>query len=323
MPTIRGKIVNTSTNGSIDDVEIIGGYKVVQTFNDLELIKNNQLSYDTLKYEGKNSLTNGTPVYVATGNEKGLYRWDADKLDFVKDESSGAGGGLNEEDLKTALETLSLDEKLETEAKTITGAINEIAGGIADLLYKPISITSFGHNKGVVERGTTVTDVNLSWGTNKTPKSLTLDGVSVLGSTSQAISGLSITWDDNKTWTLKATDERNAEDTKSTSITFQNGVYYGVSTEPTNYTSAFILGLTRQLSGGKVSPITVNAGANQYIYYCVPSRFGECVFTVGVLSGGFSKVATLDFTNGSDYTEEYYIYKSNNANLGGTTVKIT
>jgi hypothetical protein len=234
---------------------------------------------------------------------------------------TGSGDAVVVEDLSS--------ESLETDEKTLVGAINEVAGDVAtlesqvaDLLYKPISITSFGHNKSILERGVTVSDVTLSWSTNKTPTSLTLDGSAVSG-TSKAISGLSITWNNNKTWSLVATDERGATATKSTTLTFQNGVYYGVSTAPETYTSNFIQTLTKQLSGSKVSPITVNAGTGQYIYYCLPTRLGECTFSVGGFTGGFSKVATIEFTNASGYSENYYIYKSDKANLGSTVVSVS
>ena len=54
----------------------------------------------------------------------------------------------------------------------------------------------------------------------------------------------------------------------------------------------------------------------------VPTRFGVPKFTVGGFEGGFSLVATIDFTNSSNYTEPYNIYKSENSNLGNTTVNV-
>ncbi len=194
---------------------------------------------------------------------------------------------------------------------------------MADLLYKAISITSFSHNAGTKERGQTVTDVALSWAVSKTPTTLTLDGEALdVGARSKALTGLSITWDNNKTWTLKATDDRDAASTKTTSITFYNGVYYGATVAPDTYDSAFILGLTKTLRGNKLSPFTATAGEGQYIYYCVPTRFGTCTFTVGGFTGGFTLVDTIEFTNGSGYVENYYIYKSDSANLGQTSVTV-
>ena len=204
--------------------------------------------------------------------------------------------------------------------------LSDLESKVADILYEAISISSFGHNKGTVERGVTVTDVTLSWATNKTPTTLTLDGESIDTSLkSKTISGLSITWDNNKTWKLIATDERGATSNKTTSITFHNGVYYGVSTEPSSYNSSFILGFKdkKSLRGSKLPSFTVNAGTEQYIYYCLPKRLGTCAFSVGGFSGGFSLVTTISFTNESGYAEDYYIYKSDTANLGSTTVNVS
>lgn len=205
----------------------------------------------------------------------------------------------------------------------INNKIITLESQVADILYEPISIISFKHNNSTLERGDIVRDVLLSWEINKTPKTLTLDGVSIeTHANGMGYNELSIKWDNNKTWTLEATDERGAVDTKQTSITFYNGVYYGVATEPTTYDSSFVLGLTKELRGSKLPSFTVDAGVNQYIYYCLPKRYDTCTFTVGGFTGGFSLVDTISFTNSRFYTEDYYIYRSDKVNLGLTTVNI-
>jgi len=204
----------------------------------------------------------------------------------------------------------------------LVDSISELQSQMADLNYKAITITSFTNNVNNVELGTTVTGVNLSWKFSKTPKSVTLDGeAQAVDSTGKTLTGLEIKA--NKTWTLKATDERDATASKSTSISFLNGVYYGVGAAQDAYDSAFILGLTKTLRSNKLPSVTVTAGEGQYIFYCLPTRYGACSFAVGGFSGGFELVATVEFTNASGYTEKYYVYKSVNANLGNTTVSIT
>lgn len=195
---------------------------------------------------------------------------------------------------------------------------------MANLLYTAISVTSFTHNAGTKEYGQTVSSVNLSWAINKTPTALTLDGVALdVSARSKALTGLSITKDKNKTWKLIATDERGAKSEKTTTISFCNGVYYGVGAAQDAYDSAFVRGLTKNLRSNKLTSVTVTAGAGEYIFYCLPKRMGTCTFKVGGFEGGFELVATMSFTNASGYTEEYYIYKSVNANLGKTTVSIS
>lgn len=191
-----------------------------------------------------------------------------------------------------------------------------------DLMYNEISVSSFTNSVGFAEIGSTVNSVTLTWKLNKTPKSVTLDDVAQSASTEGSVTKTSLGLKANKTWTLKATDDRDATATKTTSVSFVNGVYYGVAAAGA-MNSAFILGLTRVLRSNKLPSFTVNASSDQYIYYCVPTRYGTCSFSVGGFSGGFTLATTTEFTNASGYTEQYYVYKSDNAGLGNTTVNVT
>ena len=207
------------------------------------------------------------------------------------------------------------------DAKATGDRFESVEKDIADLLYKEITIQTFTNTVGTVEIGSTVNDVNLSWTFSKTPKTVTLDGAAQeVASKGKTLTGLSLTA--NKTWTLKATDERDAVATKTTSVSFVNGVYYGASAAQDTYDRAFILALTRSLRGSKLPSFTANAGAGQHIYYCLPKRYGTCTFTVGGFEGGFDLVATISFENASGYIEDYYVYKSGNAGLGSTTVEV-
>ena len=199
-----------------------------------------------------------------------------------------------------------------------------LAAEVADLKYVAIAISSFTHNKGKVEIGSTVTNVTLSWKTNKTPSKVSIDGEGITPTlTSKTYSGLSVTSENNKTWTLSVADERNTTKTSKTSITFYNGIYYGTSVRPETFDSAFVMGLQKkELTDKKVASISVDAKANEYIYYCLPKKLGECVFTVGVLPGGFHLKETIDFTNSFGYTEKYYIYESDNHSLGSLTASV-
>lgn len=223
----------------------------------------------------------------------------------------------------------TVDKELSTsstnavENKAIATKFEDIDAKIADLMYTAINITSFSNTVNVAEMGATVDNVTLNWDYNKVPKTLTLDGVSVTPKDkSKALTAQGIKT--NKSFTLRAVDERNATSTKTTSITFYNGIYYGAKTAVADIDSAFILGLTKKLQGSKATTFSANAnGADSYIYYAVPTRYGTCGFNVGGFDGGFSKVSTIEFTNASGYKESYDVYKSDNANLGQTTVKVS
>ena len=211
----------------------------------------------------------------------------------------------------------------QTTFNQLNDLVEDMSDKIADLLYKAITISSFTHNAGTKERGATVTNVTLSWETNKTPSTLILDGASLdVNTTSKAISGLSITWDNNKTWKLDVADERGATATKSVSITFCNNIYYGVGAVEGGFNSAFVTSLSKKLQTSKAYDFTVNPTA-QYIYYAVPTRLGTVSFKVGGFEGGFEAPETVSVTNSSNYTETYYVYRSTNKITGSTTVDVT
>lgn len=209
----------------------------------------------------------------------------------------------------------------------IEARVLKLESQMADLLYQPISIDAFTNNLNTVEVGYTLTEITLTWGFNKTPKEVRLNGVErFAGSTGETITDLSV--ESNKPgklmeWMLSATDERGAMATKTTAVNAYNGVYYGVAAARDTYDSAFILGLAKKtLRNSKLPSFSVDAGAGQYIYYCIPSRFGTCSFTVGGFDGGFRLEGVIAFENASGYSENYYVYRSTNAGLGATTVGV-
>lgn len=222
----------------------------------------------------------------------------------------GSGGGVTDAHINALIEEATEERFVNLEEQ------------IADLLYKAIDITGISNNVGTQELGKTITGVTISWTLNKEPVSQTLDGESQgVAVRSKAYTGLSISA--NKTFTLTVTDERGATDTATTTISFLNGVYYGVMENGATINSAAVLTLTNKLQSSKGITFTANAGATQRIAYAIPTRYGTPVFNVGGFEGGFSKASTFQFTNASGYTESYDIYLSDNVNLGSTTVKVS
>jgi hypothetical protein len=130
MPKITNKITNASLDiGALDDFEVIGGYKVVQTMEDLIKLKNIQLysvanpTEDEIKAaQGKHILTNGTPVFVAKENV--TYRWDDGRKEFVSDTSSSGSGGSGGVVAIVIDEELSTESKNPVQNKVITAALN-------------------------------------------------------------------------------------------------------------------------------------------------------------------------------------------------------
>lgn len=230
-----------------------------------------------------------------------------------EDVDSGAGGGTAE--LKDYQK--KNDEFLNTTSKEIVGAINEVNNKIWDI-QNPFDISSITLAPNISQMGSTVSP-KLTWNyTHDTITSQTINNVAIENTLrTKTFTGVTAT----TTYTLVATSNSGVEKSKTATITFANGIYYGKSTTST-YNNALINGLTKQLSNSKNRTITVNAGAGEYIFYCVPSRLGTCSFNVGGFDGGFSKVATINFTNSDNYAENYDIYKSDNANLGNTNITI-
>lgn len=204
----------------------------------------------------------------------------------------------------------------------INNRLSALESQISDLSYKAISITSFTNNVKTVENGQIVTSVTLNWTVNKTPTVLTLDGVNLDSSaTTCTYNNLELT--KNKSWTLLAKDERENTSSKTTTVNFLNGVYYGATVAPNSYDSNFILSLTKQLSSSKVSSFTATSGAGQYFYYCLPQSMGVCSFNVGGFNGGFALVDTINFTNSYGHSENYYIYRSDHTNLGTKIITVS
>lgn len=200
---------------------------------------------------------------------------------------------------------------------------------VDDLEFVPVNISDFKSSITTAEKGATVNDVTLSWKLNKTPNpatdSLMLDGefITIAKSGELDLTEQGIT--SNRKWVLTATDRKGSA-TKEASLTFYNGVYYGVSEAPAAYDSQFIIALGKSgkkvLRGSKLTSFTVTAGEGEYIYYCLPKSMGTCSFKVGGFDGGFELVATLSYSNEPGHTEDYYIYRSSNAGLGATTVEV-
>ena len=214
--------------------------------------------------------------------------------------------------------------KLEKEVSTFKESIDktnteitQVKDMLDELLYKPISITSFSASPSTAEIGSVVTTLTLTWSYSKEIEWQKLDGVEI-DKTIRKTTYNNIT--SNKNYSIQANDGKTTA-SRSAGISFMNGKYTGVATEGI-YDNSFILKLSKTLTTSKNGSFTVNCGEGQYIFFAIPTRFGVPKFSVGGFEGGFELVATIDFTNSSNYTEPYYVYKSENSNLGNTTVNV-
>jgi hypothetical protein len=159
--------------------------------------------------------------------------------------------------------------------------------------------------------------VSHSGWSNLTLASTTGPTVSTEAITYPASPGLS------KSFTLNASNGTTSP-TSAISFSFVNRRYWGVSTVTSGFTEANVEALaSNELSNSRAKSFTVTPGASEYIVYAYPSRLSTATFTVGGFEGGFESPETVSITNASGYSENFYVYRSTNANLGSTTVTVT
>lgn len=213
-------------------------------------------------------------------------------------------------------------ECMESDTVEMQRQIDILAAAVADLQYTPIKINSISNDAGTVEMGCTINSLTITWALNKAPVSQTVNGAAVAASArSENLTGLGLTAD--KSYTVKATDERGTVATASTTVSFLNGVYYGVLTNGATIDSKAILSLTRKLQSSKALTFAANAGVSQQIAYAIPARYGTPTFNVGGFDGGFYHAASVAFRNASGYIETYDVWLTDHTGLGTTTVKVT
>lgn len=208
----------------------------------------------------------------------------------------------------------------------VTGMQEDIRKIKEELAYVPLDITGISKNVGsTYEIGTKIYSVTVNWTINKDPVSQTFDGAAVDPAERSATMDYAGGLTTNKTFTVIATDEKDVTDKETTSISFYNGVYYGVLADGEEIDSAAVLTLAKKLQSGLALTFTATAEAGQRHAYAIPARYGTPVFIDGDTNfpAGFDKAATILFENASGYEENYDVYLSANAGLGKMTVVVS
>lgn len=228
----------------------------------------------------------------------------------VTELAAAVGGKASQSDLTAVSAEVDTKADIIT-VETMQTQIVDILARLDQIEYKQIVIQSFTASANIIEIGSNST-ITLVWSLSKTPITQTINGESVTG-TSKQYENVSA----STTYTLAVSDNASQAIT-SLSIEAANQIYYGVAADLSDVAS-----LSNVLSNNKARTITVNAGAGQYIIYAYPARLGSNIeFWVQNFEGGFEPPVDINLTNGSGYTERYYVYRSTNPNLGNTTVEI-
>ena len=215
------------------------------------------------------------------------------------------------------------------ELTSIDTALDDIKNVLDGLTYVPIAISSFSVSPSVVEIGSTVTSVTATYSLNKVPVSLKLDNATADPKASGTIVKSDLTLTADKVWKLDASDAGSATKppttvTKSVTTYFRNKIHFGVAASVTVDDSLLLSALaTHEFATGRAKTFTVNAGANQYIWFACPYSFGTPKFKVGGFDGGFRLMSTFTHTNASGYESNYQVWRSDNPSLGSTTVEVS
>ena len=194
------------------------------------------------------------------------------------------------------------------------------------LLYVPIAISSFSPNTSVYEIGVVITALGFTWTYNKSPiVSQTLTGphdAIVLGISERAATvNFTPNLGATSNFTLQVNDGVNSVQSVK-SVQFINGVYYGDAPAGA-VDSAFLLTLNKTLQTGLNKTFSSSAGVDVYAWYAHRKSLGVATFTVGGFEGGFNAPTTLSFTNASGFTEDYYVYRSTNPEIGPVNIVVS
>lgn len=153
---------------------------------------------------------------------------------------------------------------------------------------------------------------------------LTMGGTGFVGPTASVASvSYPASPGDTQAFTLNATNGTSSP-TSTITFTFINYVFWGVSTVASGYTESDIEGLASStLLNTRSQSRTISASTGEYLIFSWPTRLGLGTFTVNGFSGGFQSPETVSVTNSLGYTENYYVFRSTNSNLGSVPVVVT
>lgn len=204
-----------------------------------------------------------------------------------------------------------ITEAVESKTDALASEIEQLR---ADFEYVEIEITSFSVTPSVVEAGAVGTMPRVTWKLNKVPAKLELsyDGTVVeLDPVQEGWYGLTQTINKDTTFTLRATDEREAVKTKTATLNFYTAIYYGMAAMPETVNAAFVQSLgNKVLSHQKNRTFTVNGGEGLYFWYVYLVYHGESRFNIGGFDYEFEPTTLLMPANGR--MQNHYVYRSDN-----------
>lgn len=206
------------------------------------------------------------------------------------------------------------------ELSNVDKALDKI---LAKIYYVEPKINSFTITPSATEYeiGAVVSGLEFAWAVNKDIVSQSLTDCTITVDDRTATYGADLT--NTKTFTLTISDgEKSA--TASKKISFLNRAYWGSAPMPTDYDSAFILGLSgKKFATSKNGTYSMTVGAGEYGYLALPTSFGV---VASVWIGGFETTlvncGAIAFTNASGNTSSYNIYRTDYSGLGAISMEV-
>lgn len=197
-----------------------------------------------------------------------------------------------------------------TDVKRIT-ATSDLEKRIENLEYQQIEFIDFSISPSLPYILGQTVDIKLSWELSKFPKVQKLNGVEIEGNQAE-FKGIT----SSQTYTLEVSDDKSTI-SKTINAEFVNYILHG-----TGAASVSLASLQKIASDEKARKIHENASEGKYIFYAYPVRLGEAKFFVNGIEGGFDNPLIVSYKNAFNFTENYYVYKSSQANLGETEVEV-
>lgn len=280
-----------------------------------------ELTDDYQRETAKKNLGIGSPYTLIWGNISGNLVNQKDLYNFVLDKTNeGCSNVIDQINLKLSELTSELNTALNAKAniyspeftgnpKAPTQLLTDKSENIANTEWVTDAITNAkisGNLRSIAITpeyafyGDTPVSVTVYWDYIKPVTTQTLNGTSLDVNLRQytftnVSSSMSVTL---------AYSYTGISESRVVNFVLKYPIYYGTSNDYTK--------LSKTIS----SPFTVTAGASQYIYVLIPNGSSSDLM-VNSIVGGFSLLGTQTL-----YNNIYYVYRSDLAGLGTTTVEI-
>lgn len=319
----EGKILQVNSNGNLGLVDpqstidlsdyVSKTNDVVNTYSGQEVDKTkipNLGAMDALKTLVDTDLNGKVSTAQGVANEGKILQVNGE-------------GNLALVDVGSAVGTNASDVSYENASyPTLDNVKKALDNLISKVYYEKIVISSLSVSPSttIYEIGNEISELQFAWNLNKTPITQTFNGTSLNDDVRSYI--YDTPFSTNKSFKLVVSDgTENAE--KSINIQFQSQIYFGASSEPNDYDSAFILGLSNHKFNNSTykGSFTITAGANQYAYICCPKSWNiPSTCKIGGFSTELVKENSISFTNSSSGVVTYDIVRTTHTGLGSITM---